>query len=129
MMADSETGVCLMCNAGYQLMGYECISEETQPINCYLYNRSGSCLACKTGYVANALQQCVPPPNAICQQFDQHGNCLSCNQYLLIINGSCIDLHCREGAPGNCQKCEPGFSMKNGSVCLLTDPNCLGRSS
>lgn len=105
-MGDPETGVCIMCNSGYQLVAYECISESIKPANCYIYDKNGSCLVCKTGYIINAVQRCVIPGNSICKEFDESRNCLLCNnEYLVIINGSCIDVNCKEGATGNCQKC------------------------
>lgn len=67
MMADPLTGVCVMCNAGYDLMGYECISNSLRPINCYVYDSSGECLVCKTGYIMNGLKRCVIPGNSICK--------------------------------------------------------------
>lgn len=106
MLADTLTGVCVMCNPGYTLIGYECISSSMQPVNCYLYDNSGACLACKAGYIMNAVKRCVIPGNFICKQFDEYLNCLNCaNDNLLIMNGSCVDIYCKVGAPGNCQQC------------------------
>jgi hypothetical protein len=70
MMADPLTGVCVMCNGGYTLIGYECISHSLHPSNCYLYDSAGGCLSCKGGYILNALKRCVIPGNNICRQFD-----------------------------------------------------------
>lgn len=114
-----------MCNIGYSLKGYLCIKDTLIIPNCYIYSYTGLCLVCKSGYVLDQQQKyCAIPGNAICKEFDQEGNCLACsNKQLKIINGSCIDIHCKAGPPDNCQKCQEGYSIKNGS-CYFIDVNC-----
>ena len=42
-----------------------------------------------------------------------------------IINGSCVDVHCKIGGSLGCITCETGYAVKNGStICELVDPNC-----
>jgi hypothetical protein len=119
-----------MCSVGYALIGYECITESSILPNCYISNGAGLCLVCKIGYILGSQSRCAIPGNSICQEFDEHGSCLTCAiQELSIVNGSCIDTHCKAGPPGNCQTCEVGYAVTSKGLCRFVDPFCLNSSN
>lgn len=118
-----------MCNIGFELVGYACHNQSLLRPNCVIYNQFSECIVCKAGYLLNLAHRCVIPGNSVCRDFDENNNCLACAIPLLkIVNGSCIDLYCKAGAPGNCQLCQTGYETKDGSVCRKIDPNCLNSS-
>ncbi len=43
-------GVCTLCNQGFNLVGYACITSNMTVYGCYIYDSSGFCQLCKSGF-------------------------------------------------------------------------------
>lgn len=131
-----DSGVCLQCVYGYQLVDNSCVAKLP---GCTIIKADGTCALCQAGTVVNALGACVAPVvcpigqvnvNGVCQfayipncyQYATDGKCVTCiNFYTPSFDKySCVS---------NVKVCPADttttkYILANG-VCVITQLNCL----
>ena len=133
-----QPGTCVYCKDGYYDEKGICVASP----ECSEKDESGKCTKCPSGYYLDEDGYCYPRCNGQpCNDrllFDYYGcesECFVCqgNQLYEYTNCSpknnyCTDPHCtqcRQQGTGFCDRCEVGYSRKNGECYQCKAPNCL----
>lgn len=89
------SNVCTICDLsnGYKLSNGTCVSASLE--NCYLFNDSGSCLICNSGYnLDSTTQKCfkISTENVLtnCASYGSSTSCSYCSAGYALTNGTCV---------------------------------------
>jgi hypothetical protein len=133
-----DSGACLQCIYGYQLVDNSCVAKID---GCAMMNGDGTCAFCQAGTVRNAFGVCVAPivcpigqvnVNGVCQfayipncyEYSTDGKCVACMNFYTpsLDQYSCVSNVIIKVCPSDTKTTK--YILSNG-VCVATQPGCL----
>lgn len=130
--ASAYRGICLACNAGFELNKNKCTPRFTDcNAGCSECSFDKAiCYVCKPSYVIIPGMSCVSVTVTNCFLEDGYGNCLICNLSFTLKESQCVrDVSgcVLYDQNGNCLLCG-GQMVSQGTICVGTI-NCLSYRS